>query len=229
MRNINKKLMLGIIIGGTIMIGGIGINHYMYNNNELIYETENTKIKTMEEQLKEISSDKLYQIATKPMLAFNPTPERLYKEADVIIVGNFNANIKTYSIKGRINTTTKFNTSKIIKNNTNESFNSNVTFERSGGLMNLNDYIEQSKDYLREDEFQDVTLNARKSSYITQSYSPDNILDFNNTNDEYILFLKYVDDKLMPICDYHGIRKIDNNKIYNYDSKTFEQNSVLTK
>lgn len=229
MKNINKILVLGALVGCTA-VGGIGIKTYMDNNTtNAIKETENIKIKTMEEQLKNIPSDKLYQIKSEYSFAFEPTPEKLYEEADIVIVGSFNSNIKTYAINGKINTTTMFNTSKILKNVTNDKIDQNITFERSGGLMSLNDYINASQDYLRPDEFINVTEKTKKSSYITEEYSPNNILDFNNTKDEYVIFLKYVNGRLLPICDYHGIRKIDNNKLYNYDSKTFEQNSVLSK
>ena len=31
----------------------------------------------------------------------------------------------------------------------------------------------------------------------------------------------------MPMCEYYGIRKVENNKIYNYDTKAYEQSEVL--
>ena len=72
-----------------------------------------------------------------------------------------------------------------------------------------------------------MAVNQRKNYYILQEFGPNNLLDFNNSSDEYILFLTYVDGKLMPMCEYYGIRKVENNKIYNYDTKAYEQSEVL--
>ncbi len=227
----NNKFLILVIITICVILSGIGVNYYMHRNanKEPQKENESLKIITMEEQLKNIPEDNIYHIDSEYMFAFNPTPERLYKEADIVLIGKFNSNIKTFTVKTRINTTTKFDITKVLKNVTDENFDTSVTFDRSGGLMNLNEYIETSKEDLKEDEFKDVSASARKASYITQSYSPDNILDFDNNTDEYILFLKYVNGKLKPVCEYHGIRKVIEHKIYNYDSKKFEESSIIDK
>ena len=52
-------------------------------------------------------------------------------------------------------------------------------------------------------------------------------------NKQYIIFLNYIEeeDKLMLNSAYYGMREIENNKVYNYDTKQFTEvtNSNISK
>ena len=76
-----------------------------------------------------------------------------------------------------IRTETKFNTSKVLKNKTNISVNESVVFERIGGVMTLDKFMENN-DEIRADEFANIPENERSEYYIIQEYAPDNKLDF---------------------------------------------------
>ncbi|HIS87143.1 MAG TPA: hypothetical protein IAB49_03305 [Candidatus Caccenecus avistercoris] len=231
MKSRKKILVLGIVILLVLIAIPVGIKTFSKKENNDITEKEvqqNKTYTTIEELLENVEDDHLYTISSEYSFAFEPTPETLYEESDVVLIGTFNKNLKTYSEKERIKTSTLFNVSEVLKNNSEKTtLSTNVTIERTGGLMDLQQFISENQNTLREDEFKDVAVNQRKNYYILQEFGPNNLLDFNNSSDEYILFLTYVDGKLMPMCEYYGIRKVENNKIYNYDTKAYEQSEVL--
>ena len=161
--------------------------------------------------------------------AYEPSIENLYKNADIVLIGTFDSNLDMYADGFLIYTETKFNTSKVLKNETNISVNESVVFERIGGVMTLDKFMENN-DEIREDEFVNIPENERNEYYIVQEYAPDNKLDFSNANKDtkYVIFLNYNSDKLTLNSMYYGIREINSdNQVYDYDTNTFIANDLI--
>lgn len=176
------------------------------------------------DNVQEIAEDKKIYIDTELMLAFEPTIENLYKNSDIIVVGTYNSSGETYTDGSNIRTETKFNVDKVIKNTTNIDVDSEVMFSRTGGTLTLDKYLE-SNPMMKKGAFEDIKETERKDYYVIQDYGPDDKLDFskaNNNSDTYILFLSYKEEKITPCCSYNGIRQIQTDKVYNYDTKKFE-------
>lgn len=200
-------------------------------------KTENNSTKTEEKKslsiakiLKEIDKDKIKYVSSAFSFAYKPTIENLYKNSDIVIIGTFDSNLKTYTLGINIRTETKFETLKVLKNNTNLDINDTVIFNRLGGVMTLSEYM-QNNDTICENEFNDISVKERSNYYIIQEFAPDNKLDFSSlktNNDKYILFLNYREGELSTNSAYYGIREINNdNKIYDYDSKEYINSKLI--
>lgn len=141
------------------------------------------------------------------------------------MIGKYNSYEKIYTDDINIYTTTKFDVIKTIKNTTEFDISKEVVFERNGGALTL-DRFTKSSQAIRAGKSKDIEEDI-KDYYVIQEYDPENMLDFEskkNSGDIYIIFLNYAkEDKLMPNSLYYGIRKIKDNKVYNYDTKNYEK------
>ncbi len=224
-RNILLAIVLFVIL---LVVGFFGTKGYMNKNTSL---KENKKAEheiisgtSIKEILKDVNSNDITYINAEYSFAFKPTIDNLYKYADVVIIGNFKSNLNSYSINTNLYTNTMFNVTKVLKNNTKLKITNDITFRRIGGIITLDAYI-KNNNALREYEFVDIS-NPTKH-YIVQEYGPDNILDFLNNTDNYILFLTYTDNELRTLGSYYGIRKINDHMVYNYDLKEYEKTALL--
>ena len=197
-----------------------------------IQDTENN-IFSIAEITEKIDSDKIIYETSDEMenacFAYEPNIENLYKNADVVLIGTFDSNLNMYTDGFLIRTETKFNTSKVLKNETDISVNESVVFERIGGVMTLDKFMENN-DEIREDEFVNIPENERSEYYIVQEYAPDNRLDFSNANKDtkYVIFLNYNSDKLTLNSMYYGIREINSDsQVYDYDTNTFIDSDLI--
>lgn len=186
----------------------------------------NTKL-NIGEVLQKLDKNKIFYekvtVSNNTMLAYKPTIENLYKNADVVIMGRYDSDLKIYTKGIKIYTQTKFNVSKVIKNRTKQDVSKNVIFNRSGGVLSLDKYIKDNST-ISFNEFKDIKVNEQKEYYIIQEYGPENKLDFSqqsNDASEYMLFLKLSDNQFETCATYYGIRKISNNKLYDYDMNNY--------
>lgn len=155
--------------------------------------------------------------------AYKPSIENLYKYADIVLIGSFDCNIKSFADGIEIYTETKFNTVQVLKNETDIDVSKNVVFNRRGGIMTLDKYMADN-DTIRSDEFIDIPEDERDEYYVIHSYGPNNKLDFSSSdkNKKYILFLNLNNGRLGLNSSYYGIREINsNNQVYDYDTDTF--------
>ena len=179
--------------------------------------------------IEETSQEKIFyeNAPTSEELSFEyaPTIENLYEYADIVLIGKYNSYEKIYTDDINIYTTTKFDVIKTIKNTTEFDISKEVVFERNGGALTL-DRFTKSSQAIRTGKSKDIEEDI-KDYYVIQEYDPENMLDFEskkNSGDIYIIFLNYAkEDKLMPNSLYYGIRKIKDNKVYNYDTKNYEK------
>lgn len=250
----NKKIAYGIlstcalfIICGVITITNIPSkelaninttkNDNIHTDSSNFIETDiqdtEKNIFSIAEITEKIDSDKIIYETSDEMenacFAYEPNIENLYKNADVVLIGTFDSNLNMYADGFLIRTETKFNTSKVLKNETDISVNESVVFERIGGVMTLDKFMENN-DEIREDEFVNIPENERSEYYIVQEYAPDNRLDFSNANKDtkYVIFLNYNSDKLTLNSMYYGIREINSDsQVYDYDTNTFIDSDLI--
>ncbi len=250
----NKKIAYGIlstcalfIICGVITITNIPSkelaninttkNDNIHTDSSNFIETDiqdtEKNIFSIAEITEKIDSDKIIYETSDEMenacFAYEPNIENLYKNADVVLIGTFDSNLNMYADGFLIRTETKFNTSKVLKNETDISVNESVVFERIGGVMTLDKFMENN-DEIREDEFINIPENERSEYYIVQEYAPDNRLDFSNADKDtkYVIFLNYNSDKLTLNSMYYGIREINSdNQVYDYDTNTFIDSDLI--
>ena len=243
----NKNNKRNIIIYSSVaclaIIGTITVS-LLTNSPKKIADTNNNfnsvNIEVTEKGLDEIDSNKIFYIKSEFSFEEEPTIENLYKNADIVLIGTFENDIETYTSGVNISTKTKFKTSEVIKNKSKFNVEDNVIIDRLGGTMKLSDYMKDNIT-IRDDEFTDIPINERSDYYVVQEFAPNDKLNFESSkmdnsigdNKQYIIFLNYIEeeDKLMLNSAYYGMREIENNKVYNYDTKQFTEvtNSNISK
>jgi len=236
----NKKNIITIIciiilaITIAVLLASFKFHNSVLNNSEKgRSSTKEIEINaspenlTIAKVLKENKEDKVFYVTSEYALGLEPTLDYLYKKSDIIVVGTFEKDSKSYVSEGTIRTKTTFNTVKVLKNDSKTDVSETVTFERLGGVMNLSDYL-MNNISVRKDEFTNIDKNARSSYYVVQEFAPNNQLNFADTigNKEYLLFLSYCDGVLMPNSVHYGIREISKDKVYDYDSKTYIDSKI---
>lgn len=223
-----RNILLVIVILSVLLAVGFWETKAYMNKNTSLKEDKKAGNKISEtsikEKLKDVNSNDITYIKAEYSFAFKPTIDNLYKYADVVVIGNFKSNLDSYNINTNLYTNTMFNITKVLKNNSKLNITNDITFRRTGGIVTLDAYI-KNNNALKEDEFVDIS-NPTKH-YIVQEYGPDNILDFSNNTDNYILFLTYTDNELRTLCSYHGIRKINYDMVYNYDLEEYEKTALI--
>ena len=239
----NKKIIYGILstcalfmICGVITITNIPTKQLAEQNvtyNETNIQGENNNsILSIADITEKIDSDKIiYKNQNKEQASFEykPSIENLYKNSDIVLIGTFDSNINVYADGILIHTETKFNTSKVLKNETSISVNDNVLFDRIGGVMTLDKYMKDN-DEIRPDEFVNIPKNERSEYYVVQEYAPDNKLDFSNSdkNTKYVIFLNWRNNKFQVNSLYYGIREINSdNQVYDYDTDMFIDSDLI--
>lgn len=234
--NLKRRKIYNIVLPScaVLLLGScILINSYQplivkkaESNETVKYGQGNTII-----EKENIDKSKVFYIkaksAEKLSFDYEPTIENLYNNSDIVIIGTYNKDEKIYANGVNIYTTTKFNVNKIIKNTTEFNIDSDVVFDREGGVLNLDEYLKNNI-MRKEGEFENIKECDRKKYYIIQEHGPGNILDFtatNNNTKQYIIFMNYIEEeeKLMLNSSYYGMREVRNNKVYDYDSSNFIQ------
>ena len=203
------------------------------NINDISNNNVSDNVLSIADITEKIDSDKIIYETSEEMenacFAYEPNIENLYKNADVVLIGTFDSNLNMYADGFLIRTETKFNTSSVLKNETDISINESVVFDRIGGVMTLNKFMENN-DEIRADEFVNIPENERSEYYIVQEYAPNNKLDFSTSDKDtkYLIFLNYNSDKLTLNSMYYGIREINSdNQVYDYDLDTFVECDLI--
>lgn len=124
------------------------------------------------------------------MFAYELTIENLYKYADIVLIGTYDSNGKVYTNGINIYTETNFNVDKVIKNTISLNIGQKVTFNRNGGTLTLDKYM-QNNQTIKEGEFENIAEENRKDYYIIQEYGPENILYFERKNDNSDIYISY--------------------------------------
>ena len=247
----NKKILYGVLSTCALFMlcGAIAVTNVPskqladYNgtkdDNTNLIETSTQDKETTDNSLsiaditERIDDDKLIDMTSTETeiscFAFEPNIENLYKNADIVLIGTFDSNIRMYADGFLIRTETKFNTLEVLKNETDISVDESVIFDRVGGVMTLDKYMENNNE-IRADEYTDIPEKERSEYYVVQNYAPYNKLDFpkSDKTTRYIIFLNYSDNRIMPNSMYYGIRELNSdNQIYDYDTNSFIDSDLI--
>lgn len=149
-------------------------------------------------------------------------PKDLYKDADLVIEGNYIKDNKCYVTDySAIVTEAKFEVSKVIKGNYTSN---NININYYGGIVSVGEYMKsQTKEQLAKKGISNLST-AQLSDQTIECLTEDAKVDV-NTKDSYIIFLSYDAEKdyYFVLSDGYGMRKLANNEeIYNPDTKTFD-------
>ncbi len=195
-----------LVIGVTLII------HYITTNKFLdkITETNN-----------QVTSKADYQIVRKSDYK-SIKPKDLYKDADLVIEGNYIKDNKCYVTDySAIVTEARFEVSKVIKGNYTSN---NININYYGGIVSVSEYMKsQTKEQLAKKGISDLST-AQLSNQTVEYLVEDAKVDV-NTKDSYVIFLSYNTEKdyYFVLSDGYGMRKLSNNKeLYNPDTKKFD-------
>lgn len=245
----NKKILYGVLSTCALFMlcGAIAVTNVPskqladYNgtkdDNTNLIETSTQDKETTDNSLsivditEKIDDDKIIDVTSTETASFEyePNIENLYKNADIVLIGTFDSNIRMYADGFLIRTETKFNTLEVLKNETDISVDESVIFDRVGGVMTLDKYMENNNE-IRADEYADIPEKERSEYYVVQNYAPYNKLDFpkSDKTTRYIIFLNYSDNRIMPNSMYYGIRELNSdNQIYDYDTNSFIDSDLI--
>lgn len=179
-----------------------------------------------EKEVEKISEENIIYSVSNYSLLYEPTVKNLYDNAYIVVVATFDKDIKTYSDNGIIRTDTQFNTKKVIKNNSNFDVSKNVTIKRNGGIMNLQTYMNSAG---ARDILKGADINQKNTDISSLFISEKTPYTLKKDNVEYLLFIDIYKGELYPCELHHGIKEINNNKVYDYDSKTFIDSNLVLK
>ena len=219
-----KKVMLIILIMLVLIVLSLIIilklnSSIIETADEVERKQETSNSMSFSQILKDVDEDKIFNIVSE-YSTMDPSLDNLYNYSDVVLIGTFNSNLKTYATEVSIHTLTKFNTLTVIKNKTDIDVKDSVTFDRIGGAMTLSEYTKTA--LLRKDEFTDIPTTERNSYYVVEQYAPSNKLDFDSKNSNpYILFLSYRNGELHSFIGYYGMREIQDKSVYDYDTDKY--------
>lgn len=195
-----------LVIGVTLII------HYITTNKFLdkITKTNN-----------QVTSKADYQIVRKSDYK-SIKPKDLYKDADLVIEGNYIKDNKCYVTDySAIVTEANFEVSKVIKGNYTSN---NININYYGGIVSVGEYMKsQTKEQLAKKGISDLST-AQLSNQTVEYLVEDAKVDV-NTKDSYVIFLSYNTEKdyYFVLSDGYGMRKLSNNKeLYNPDTKKFD-------
>lgn len=231
----NKKV-IGISIAIVIIIATAIIvtkltsqSTKISNKNEIEEKIENNKSLDIAEIKENVEDNKIFYIHGEGMFIYEPTIENLYKNSDIVMVGTFSENVKTYVPGISIHTKVKFNKKEVLKNTSNIEIKEDVTFDMLGGAVTLSEYMKDNPT-IKDGEFENIPTKERGSYYVVQEYAPNNKLSLaSNSTDEYVLFLSVRDGELYANTSHYGVRKIEQDKIYDYDTNQYISNKLIKK
>ena len=232
----NKKIISILFISLLLIAITVFIINSKFNNYETSIASqqddsiiEDNKCLSISEIKKNIDSDKIFYIYGEGMFIYEPTIENLYENADLVMIGKFNKNVETYVPGVSIHTKIQFDTVKILKNTSDVNVDDNVIVDTLGGAVTLSEYMNNNHT-VKDGEFENVSPKERSNYYVIQEYAPEDKLDFSsNNNNEYLLFLGLRDGQFYASASYYGIRKINNNTIFDYDTNKYVTSNLVEK
>lgn len=125
----------------------------------------------------------------------------------------------------------RFNNSEtsIVSQQDDSIIEDNVIVDTLGGAVTLSEYMNNNHT-VKDGEFENVPPKERSNYYVIQEYAPEDKLDFSsNNNNEYLLFLGLRDGQFYASASYYGIRKINNNTIFDYDTNKYVTSNLVEK
>lgn len=215
-----KKIVLAFSIITFIALGTIII----YNSENKKADFDNTKDQVTNDNS---NSNVVYTISGINDYLYTD-PGDLYKVSDVVVIGYYVKDIKTYASSiGEPNTISEFRIKEIVKGNTN---NSTIDVRYLGGKITLSDYIAtQSVEQLSKNGLDKIDKSLAEKQYVeyVDLEAPIELVKSisDSGDNEYMLFLKY-DEKnnvYVACADGYSILKVnDKGYLYSYTSKEYK-------
>lgn len=149
-------------------------------------------------------------------------PDDLYKNADLVIIANYNCDNKNYIGNNQsIITEASFDVQKVIKG---EYKNNKININYYGGSVPLSDYIKcLSSEQMKKRGLDTLTEEETHKGRVTQVVDKSQIEAKKDEN--YLIFLSYdkENDIYFVLADGYGMRKLsEDNKIFNSDTNSYD-------
>lgn len=217
----NKKIIIGSVVAASVILGTFTTVSLLSSNdvnNQNVQVQDNSYSNNVEsEQVKRIDIEGNFMFGSEPTLEF------LTKDADIIAIVSVN-DLNSYITGRDIYTNINFNVKELIKSDSSRITQDHLTVKQIGGKVTVE---EMRKNLSAEDLAKygiDENESARSIVYFDTSKG---LLDIKKSK-EYLVFLNYEDDgTLMFNSLSYGIREIQNNKVFDYDTQKYVENELL--
>lgn len=217
------KYILPLIV---VILGGIYLENTFYTPNI----KEKINLDDLEKSVnREIEkSNNIINIDSSYSLLYEPTIENLYENSSIVLIASFESELDTYVEGTIIRTDVKFKPLKIIKNSQNINIEKEIIVRTNGGTVPISLFEKSEKSLAKNKKVVKKFVyekNKRKETRETFLESTPSYTLKDNT--KYLLFLNIYNKDFYPSLIYHGIKEIQNNKVYNYLNKTFEETYII--
>lgn len=160
-------------------------------------------------------------------------PKDLYKQADVVIIGNYvTDNSISVGEANKIITESSFNIKEVIKGgNLLNSYN-NIDIEYYGGEVSIEDYVDHlDPDQIKKRGYDKLTEEEKRVSKIKYVPYKETLLTNRekDTTKDYMIFLSYdeTNNKYFILSEGYGMREIkEDDMLFNPDTQTFEKTTI---
>lgn len=221
-RMVSVFLVVSLITAGTLW----NIKKDLQNAS---LEMDNIPENKIEQNVSQDDRDEdVINIEVHPFYGHEPNLEFLMKSSDLVVSGTIDTSSLASEVENTfIYTNMKVNINKVLKSNSNDlkksNFNS-LNIRSMGGKLSAKDYMNALDDGIKE-KYSLTEDELEKYSFSLDSSNGK--LKYNEQNVEYIFFLKYMYGKWTPNSNHYGIRKIEGNKVYDYDTNDYIETNLL--
>lgn len=184
--------------------------------NDMGTEVENISDETQEDV-----------ISITPQLCYGHEPnlEYLTEAADLIVSGIVDTSSFNYNVQNTfIYTNMNIQVTKVLKNNTESNLSGSLNIQIMGGKLSAKDYISSLDDSYKSN----YSLSEEELEKYSFSLDTSNgKLNLQEENVEYLFFLNNMYGNWGPNSNHYGIRKIDGNKVYDYETDAYIETDLL--
>lgn len=210
----NKTMLIISIF--LVFLVTIGITTYLnVNMNQNVYE--------------DIDDDKenIINIEFQLFYGHEPNLEFLTNDANLIVSGTIDTSSLESVVENTfIYTNMDIHVIKVYKNSISHKYNDfNVlNIKTIGGKLSAKDYI-KSLDDRKKTKYSLTEEELEKYSFSLDSSNGK--LNYKEENTEYLFFLNYINGDLVPNSNHYGIRKIKGKKVYDYETDSYIETTLL--
>ena len=199
-------------------------NHSFYEENSEQNNVYNDS-STEPENIQDETQENIISIETQPFYGHEPNLEYLTGAADLIVSGTIDTSSFTYEVQNTfIYTNMDIQVTKVLKNNTESNPSGSLNIQIMGGKLSAKDYISSLDDSYKSN----YSLSEEELEKYSFSLDTSNgKLNLQEENVEYLFFLNNMYGNWGPNSNHYGIRKIDGNKVYDYETDAYIETDLL--
>ncbi|HIQ93804.1 TPA: hypothetical protein IAB29_01540 [Candidatus Ventrenecus stercoripullorum] len=239
-----KKSKTIIIVSAFLVvsltaIGTVGYLRKDLSNNNLkdddsteIKINQNVPSQELNDSQDATGDENIINIEVHPFYGHEPDLEFLTSAADLIVSGTIDTSSLNYEVENTfIYTDMNIQVTKVYKNNSASTYStsgnnnlSSLNIKSMGGKLSAKDYVNSL------DESHKAKYSLNEEELETYSFSLDTSngkLDYKEANTEYLFFLNNINGSWVPNSNHYGIRKIEGNKVYDYETDTYIETDLL--